>query len=160
MQFRRTQVASFQKQTCSLTLRDAIDEFYQINAAVFDRPQPGSPWYDLMSQHDVTHVVFGVNTSVLDEAAGDFWTLFATDMSLQTYMAYASSPQGRQLIKDVGVWKILGSIVFGLPSLVRIAWRARAMSIKWTLGDYQRYLDVPLDELRAQFNVQILPYSS
>lgn len=158
MQFQRTCIASFQLQRCTLTLREGLDEFYEINEGIFSRPKPDTPWTKLLVSHDIGHVFFGVNTSILDETAGDFWTLLATDLSAKEYMAYASSPEGKKLIAEVGTINIIKSLVLGLPLFYQIFWRRKKMSRKWKVNDYQKYMDVPLGELRAEFNLSILDY--
>jgi hypothetical protein len=74
MRFSRVRVAQFQEQHCKLTLREALDEFYSVNSDIFSIPKPETKWTSLLVHHDVGHVFFGVNTSILDDAAGDYWT--------------------------------------------------------------------------------------
>ncbi len=109
MKFNREKVAAFQDQDCKLTLREALAEFYVINSALFCVPVPETPWTQLLVHHDVGHVFFGVNTSILDETAGDYWTLFATDLSFKEYLAYANTPQVKWSSKTV---QLFGSIKF------------------------------------------------
>ena len=101
MKFSREKIAQFQEQDCPLTLQEALVEFYQINSKLFKPPKPQTEWTELLVHHDVGHVFFGVNTTLLDEAAGDFWTLFATDMTFREYKKYAQTPEGKKLLKDI-----------------------------------------------------------
>lgn len=158
MKFNREKVAAFQDQDCQLTLREALAEFYAINSELFCVPEAETPWTELLVHHDVGHVFFGVNTSILDETAGDYWTLFATDLSFKEYLAYANTPEGKRLIKQIGFINIVKSIVFGLPLLLKIYRRSRTMSRKWQIKGYQPYMDTPLDQLRKAFNLKILDY--
>ena len=109
MEFNRTKIAKFQDQDCMLTLREALAEFYEINSHLFSVPEPKTKWTELLVHHDVSHVFFGVNTSILDETAGDYWTLFATDLSFKEYLMYANTPEGKKLIKDIGMINIIKS---------------------------------------------------
>ncbi|MCJ8299955.1 MAG: hypothetical protein MJK13_13615, partial [Pseudomonadales bacterium] len=95
---------------------------------------------------------------ILDETAGDYWTLFATDLSFKEYLAYANTPEGKRLIKQIGFINIVKSIVCGLPLLLKIYRRSRTMSRKWQIKGYQPYMDTPLDQLRKAFNLKILDY--
>jgi hypothetical protein len=79
MKFNRIKVAQFQEQDCKLTLREAIDEFYEVNSNIFSPPEPETLWTELLVHHDVGYVFFGINTSILDEAAGDYWTMFGSN---------------------------------------------------------------------------------
>lgn len=47
MEFKRKIVAKFQEQNCALTLREAIEEFYTVNAHKFSKPDPKTTWTEL-----------------------------------------------------------------------------------------------------------------
>lgn len=159
MEFNRTKIAKFQDQDCSLTLKEALAEFYSVNSHNFSIPEPNSKWTELLVHHDVGHVFFGVNTSILDEAAGDYWTLFGTDLSFSEYLAYANTPEGKQLVKDIGFVNIVKSLFFSLPLLYKIFFRSRKMTCRWKTKAYEGYMDTPLVEIRKEYNLNILDYS-
>lgn len=158
MKFNRKKVACFQEQNCPLTLKQALAEFYEINADIFSKPKPHSKWTELLVHHDVCHVFFGVNTNVLDEAAGDYWTMLATDLSISEYKDYLNSPEGKILLKEIGWGDILKSVIFSIPFFFKILSRSRKMSKKWKVRNYDEYLDMPLKDIRSLFNVKILEY--
>jgi len=160
MKFNRTKVAQFQDHACELTLREALAEFYSVNSHLFSAPKPDTIWTELLVHHDISHVFFGVNTSILDETAGDYWTLFGTDLSFKDYLAYAKSPEGKKLIKDIGFINIVKSLFLGIPILWKIYSRAKKMTRKWNTRGYHQYMDTPLVEIRKEFNLEILKYDS
>jgi hypothetical protein len=158
MKFKRQKIARFQEQNCSLTLKEALYEFYEVNANIFSKPKADTKWTELLVHHDVSHVFFGVNINILDEAAGDYWTILATDLSISEYMDYANSPEGKALLKDIGVLDLIKSIIFSIPLFFRILNRSRKMTSKWQVRDYGEYLDMPLKDIREIFNLKILEY--
>lgn len=158
MRFNRIKVAQFQEQDCKLTLREAIDEFYEVNSNIFSPPEPETIWTELLVHHDVGHVFFGVNTSVLDEAAGDYWTMFGSNLSIKEYIDYANTPEGKALIKAIGFVDIVRSLFLGLPLLFKTFFRSRKMTRKWQTRSYEQYMDTPLGEVRDIFNLKILEY--
>ena len=158
MEFNRTKVAKFQEQNCSLTLKEAVDEFYTINSHLFSRPDPKTAWTHLLVHHDIGHVFFGVNTTILDEAAGDFWTLMGTDMKFKEYAAYVKTPQGKRLLKETGPRLIIKSLLYSSPLLYKIFIRSRRMKKKWELRGYKNYMNTPLGEVRRIYNLKILDY--
>ncbi|NQZ83261.1 MAG: hypothetical protein HRT52_19830 [Colwellia sp.] len=158
MKFNRTKIAEFQHQACELTLREALTEFYSVNSHLFSAPKPDTEWTELLVHHDVGHVFFGVNTSILDEAAGDYWTLFGTDLSFTDYLAYAKSPEGKKLIKEIGFINIVKSLFLGIPLLYKVYLRTRKMTRKWETRGYHQYMDTPLVKIRKEFNLNILKY--
>ncbi len=160
MKFNRTKIAQFQDQACELTLREALAEFYSVNSHIFSAPEPDTMWTELLVHHDISHVFFGVNTSILDETAGDYWTLFGTDLSFKDYLAYAKSPEGKKLIKDIGFINIVKSLFLGIPLLYKVYSRAKKMTRKWNTRGYHQYMDTPLGEIRKEFNLDVLKYHS
>ena len=158
MEFYRTKVAQFQQQNCRLTLKEALAEFYAVNANIFHKPNPETKWTELLVHHDVGHVFFGVNTSILDETAGDYWTLFASDLSFRESLDYANTPEGKQLVKSIGFVNIAKSLILGLPLLIKILFRARKMTRRWQIKGYEKYMDTPLGEIRKEHNLRILEY--
>jgi len=158
LKFKRVKLAKFQEQNCALTLREAVDEFYSINSHLFSRPDPHTSWTHLLVYHDVAHVFFGVNTSLMDEAAGDCWHLFGTDMTVKDYIEYGKTPEGKKLFKQIGAKLIFKSIIYGLPIFFDIFFRSKKMSKKWKLRECDKFMDTPLGELRNKFNLKILSY--
>ena len=158
MKFKREKVARFQEQDCSLTLRQALDEFYQVNTHLFSPPEPKTQWTELLVHHDVAHVFFGVNTTIMDETAGDYWSLFATDMTFNEYLAYTKTPEGKKLIKEIGLVRIIKALFCSLPMFLRIVIRSRKMTRKWSLRGYENWLDSPLAEVREKHRLKILAY--
>ena len=160
MEFNRTKIAQFQEQNCKLTLKEALAEFYAINSSTFSVPKPETKWTELLVHHDVGHVFFGVNTSILDEAAGDYWTLLGSDLSFKEYLDYAKTPEGKKLIEEYGYLTILKSLFVSLPLLFRIYLRTRKMTRQWKMRGYEQYMDKPLGEVRKIFNLKILEYQN
>lgn len=159
MKFERTKVAQFQEQNCKLTLREALAEFYAVNSHILSVPKPETRWTELLVHHDVSHVFFGVNTNILDEAAGDYWTMFGTDLSFKEYLDYANTPEGIKLLKEIGFLNIVKSLFFGVPYLFMIFFRSRKMTRKWETRGYEQYMDIPLNEIRKIYNLKILEYN-
>ena len=107
MEFNRIKIAQFQEQNCKLTLKEALAEFYAINSSTFSVPKPETKWTELLVHHDVGHVFFGVNTSILDEAAGDYWTLLGSDLSFKEYLDYAKTPEAKNSWKNMAILLLL-----------------------------------------------------
>ena len=156
MAFYRKTSASYQRQNCAMTLREALDEFYSINAHKFGRPEPKTKWTKLLVHHDIGHVIFGVNTTLIDETAGDIWTLLATDMTFNEYRQYLKTPEAKELLKELGVANIIKATLCFVPLASKIYSRSRKMTKEWSFRDYEKYMDMPLGEIRESFNLRIL----
>ncbi len=160
MKFSRTKVAQFQEQNCGLTLKEALEEFYTVNKHILSKPVADTKWSELLVHHDVSHVFFGVNTSVMDETAGDYWTLFGSDLTFKEYFDYANTPEGKKVFKDVGLVNMMKALFMSLPILFQIYKGSRNMTNKWQTRGYEPYLEIPLREIRSQYNLKILEYKN
>lgn len=160
MKFNRAKIAQFQEQNCTLTLKEAVAEFYSVNAHIFSPPEADTIWTEFLVHHDVCHVFFGVNTTIFDEMGGDYWTLFGTDISFKEYWGYIFSPDGKKVVENIGSINIIKSLFWGIPLLIRVYFRSRKMSHKWAARDYQEYMNTPLSEVRKIHQLTILEYSN
>ena len=159
MKFSRTKVAQFQEQNCELTLKEALEEFYAVNKHILSKPVADTKWTELLVHHDVSHVFFGVNTSVLDETVGDYWTLFASDLTFKEHFDYANTPEGKKVFNDVGLMNMIKALIMSLPLLFQIYTRSRKMTCKWKSRGYEPLMSLSLQEIRSQHNLKILHYN-
>ena len=116
---------------------------------------PKSAFY--FRNHDSTHVVFGTHTGELQEGINDLWTIFGVDIRLRDYAGgFFATDESKTIVKQ-----------FKLKSMIRILWqtvrlwpelrrRARAMTKKWPWTPPEVFLDRPLNELRAEFGIELL----
>jgi len=156
VEFKKRMVAKFQEQNCNLTLKEALEEFYLVNTHLFKKPKPETSWSELLVHHDVSHVFFGVNTSLEEETAGDLWSFFATDLTFKDYKEYFKAPEAKQLFKEIGVWNTFRALLM-LPLLsFRVLLQSFRMKKKWKFRGYKKYLDTPLCEIRKEYHLNIL----
>ena len=88
--------AQFQYQDCSLTLGQGLDEFYSLNADKFSKPVDETKWSALIEPLMMPVMSCLASTlSLVEEAYGDMWTLFATTMTFSEYAKFAKSDEAR-----------------------------------------------------------------
>ena len=148
--------AQFQAQESSQTLRQGLDEFYAINSDKFERPVPDTEWTELLQAHDACHVLFGLNTTLVEEALGDMWTLCGTSMTFKDYAQYTKSDAAKELIKGIGFWNIVTGTLKAIPGAVKVYLLSRKMSKKWEIWKFADRLDEKLVDLRRELNLKIL----
>jgi hypothetical protein len=110
-----------------------------------------------LESHDVVHVLFGLDTSELDEVVAHGWMLLGTTMTMREMHAVMAQADHRRLATDLGHVRRLGLLVRAAPRLFGAFWRARRMSKRWPFADYSRYLDVPLDQIRREYGIALSP---
>ena len=89
----------YQKQNCQLTLREGLKCYYQSfpesKEILKDSPESGY----LLRNHDCTHVIFGLDISIDQEAILDTWVLWGSSFKWKYLMSYAKLPQIKDLQK-------------------------------------------------------------
>ena len=102
-----------------MTLREGIDEYRAYLAAIDRKVMQDAAGSRLLLEHDATHVLFGMDTSLEQEAGLDSWLFFGCQWRLSYIRAYGKLPEikalYRALIKEFG-WR-------GLP---RLYWKNAA----------------------------------
>ena len=96
----------FMQQNCRLTLRDGLEELYRHAPEVAVVSQrKGKMFVD----HDLTHVLFGCDTSLQGEILLKPWILFGTTINRDELKAYAMDPDA-QMLNEEGVQLMGGRV--------------------------------------------------
>jgi len=148
----------YQEQDSSQTLREGLAEYYQANPGIVTRPADlPAESVALFRSHDMCHVIFGLNTSLRDEALADVRTLFSCDVGMRHYARYMTADQAaKALFKELGYGKAIVVTLKSLPRIVRAALAAFGMRKRWPWNPPNGYLDRPLGELRREFGIRVL----
>jgi hypothetical protein len=150
----------FMQQDCRLTLRDGLEELYQHAPDVAMVSQrKGKTFID----HDITHVLFGCDTSLQGEILLKPWILFGTTINRAELRAYATDPDV-QMLNEEGVQLMGGRLkaytlllAYYLPLFFWI-WlrRVRSMSSKWPHSNVtEDMMNTPLDQLRTTYGIRL-----
>jgi len=150
----------FLSQECSKTLHEGLEELY------FNRPEvgevsraKGKSFHD----HDVTHVIFGCDTSIKGEIDLKPWILFGTDISYREMADYQNDEEVKRLNKE-GIDLMGGNLmtvlrlVYILPQFF-VTWitRVRKMNKKWPhSGVNQKMFDARIVDLRKEYGIRIM----
>ena len=90
------------------TLAEGLEEYYAANAGIVTRPSNLPPEsVALFKGHDTGHVIFGLSTSLTDEAMADTRILLSTDAGFWRYSRYLTADeQTKAIFKQVGYGKV------------------------------------------------------
>ena len=123
---------SYQEQDSKLTLRQGVAEHFASHPGLLQDGDLDQVSRQLFHSHDVCHVVFGLDTTLMDEALADCWTLVGTDVGGPRYYRYLrESKAARDVIRQIGYGRTLAITITGLPKITRTLWRAWRMKKKW-----------------------------
>jgi hypothetical protein len=149
----------YERPDTAQTLREGLAEYRGAQPQLLDPAGMAPGAAALFRQHDAAHVVFGCDTSVRGETLIDTWTIFASSLGMRGYLAYLRLPQVDQVFAETGYGRIASALVRSLPDVLRVVARSRRLTRKWPWREHERFLDVPLREIRAEFNIRVVSCS-
>lgn len=151
--------SAYQRPDSELTLREGLAVYFEDNPGLLDPDDEGQMSSDdaaeLFRNHDVVHVVFGTNTSVEQEAMTDTWAMAATDVGVGRYMKYLNNPEAMKILEDIGYLGALWLSIRSVPAVFGVLRRSWRMRKRWPWREHDRYLDVPLAQIRREFGIDV-----
>jgi len=150
----------YQEQNCELTLSEGLECYYNSfpdSKEVFkDNHESGT----LLRDHDSTHVIFGLDISIEQEAILDTWVLWGSKFKWKYLLGYSKLPQIAELQK--GLLK-----EFGFMGFIRLYWKVGAikrkviyrtfkMKKKWLFKMPDEYMSMKISELRKIHGIKVL----
>ena len=150
----------YQEQDCELTLSEGLECYYNSfpdSKEVFkDNYESGT----LLRDHDSTHVIFGLDISIEQEAILDTWVLWGSRFKWKYLFGYSKLPQIAELQK--GLLK-----EFGFAGFIKLYWKVGAikrkviyrtfkMKKKWPFKMPDEYMSMKISELREAHGIKIL----
>lgn len=142
----------------SITLREGLEKFYLENEGYLSHHggEVSSDAKSFFKSHDVAHVLFDCDISLLGEGTVKIWTIFGTTLGFWNHLkAYkeANAVGLAQAFKFPDY--IVDSFRFLLliPSII---FRAKKMSKAWPWSEFDRYMDVPIVKIREEFKIRTL----
>ena len=151
----------FLKQDCELTLREGLEELYRNNPRVGAMSATKGK---IFTDHDLTHVIFGCDTSIAGELLLKPWIFLGCNIKMAEVRQYAADPEVQELNKEgmallggefLGTLKVL---FYYMPLWFWI-WvtRVRRMSRKWPHATLTpEMMDSRICELRADYRIVVL----
>jgi hypothetical protein len=151
---------SFQSQNCDLTLEEGLEEYrsylrFNGKKQLIDKPNS-----TIIRDHDATHVVFGLDTSLEQESLLDSWVLWGCQWKFKELFAYQKLPElkelNKYLQKEVGYLKLVLIAFKLIPLKRRIRRRTKAMNKKWPFNSPDSLMNQRVCDLRKEYGIKIL----
>lgn len=139
-----------------MTLREGLREYFGQSDALMEASElPEDLSFGLQS-HDVAHVVFGCDTTLLGEVVLARWSLFGVTGSIRPYLIGLRRRETRGLFRDA-LAAFRPSMLWRLMKYASVAIaRSLRMRERWPFEDYVEYLDQPLCEIRERFGIRVI----
>ncbi len=145
------------KQDCELTLNEGLKMHYSVNPTFRENTRKAPVFYN----HDLAHVLFGLDTSIEHEAIVDFRCMFSTNWGVKKYTVdYFKDPESikiiKNIMKEIGYFKsILGGLK-SLPKMIKVVFDSKNMFKKWEINPNERLLNTKLSDLRKEYNIKVI----
>ena len=139
-----------------LTLQEGLDEFNKKNSKYFSGGHHSSAGEEFLKHHDIAHIVFGCDTSIYGEGVVKIWTTFGTTLSFWKVVNGYKDASAFELARKYSFSHVVKNIFKFLLTIPKTIIRAKQMNKPWPFYDFDSYLNVPLSEIRKEFNIRVL----
>jgi hypothetical protein len=150
---------AYEHQDSTQTLEQGIAEYYAVFPQLSQQRNLSPAAQSFFRCHDTAHVVFGCSIALEDEAVVKIASLFGTSAGfgvLRGYRLHESTDIYRRLtLRDM--------VRAGVKSLVRVPrtiMRCRRQRRRWPWDDFDRYLQVPLCDIRRDFGIRVAHFGA
>ena len=149
---------AYQEQHSRQTLAEGLAEYYAVNGARISRPASLPPQSRaLFRNHDVCHVIFGLDTTLADEGMADVRTLLSCDVGWRRYARYMTSdPEAKAIFKELGYARAVWATLVVVPRLLRAVWEAWRTPRRWPWETPPGYFERPLADLRREYGIRLI----
>ena len=153
----------FQNQNSQQTLKEALEEFYSINVQFKNLVEKNSPNAKVFKEHDYTHVLFGLGTSIEEESLLDTYVIWGMKFNWGVIFDFYKDPEYKEVIGDIvnkygGYWGIFKIYLSLMPLKFRVFLRCMKMKKKWHYHDIsERLLNRSLQDIRQEYNIVLMP---
>ncbi len=147
----------YQSPDATMTLREGLAEYYRVNPglsvpATITNETSAAYFHN----HDCTHVIFGTHTGLLDEGINDMLTFFGVDIAVLDYgKGFIVTDEAKTISKGILSFSLIPLIWHVLRLTPRLWRHSRKMTQKWPWTPPPEYLDRPLNELRAEYGIEV-----
>ncbi|MEL7189440.1 MAG: hypothetical protein AAGK17_07800 [Pseudomonadota bacterium] len=136
-----------------LTLEQALAQFRADSGLTHKYDAMSAEAQAHFERHDIIHVLFGLSTSLREEAQADGWTLVASDIGFNDIRQFMRLPEEKDVLAEVGFLALLKGFFASIPDYAKIAWRSRKMSKKWRWSDNAEYRQCKVAAIREEFGI-------
>lgn len=145
----------FESRRSTQTLAEGLAEYFSAHPDLKRQDQLASAEARrFFRSHDIVHVLYGCGTSMPDEAVVKIASLLGTTGRLQVLRGYTHHETLD--IYRRHPWASTLLALLAAPYLIaRTAWRCSRQRHRWPWTDNQRFMNVPLAELRSTFGIRV-----
>lgn len=145
----------YQVPDSTLTLGEGLSEYYASHDGLVSRRGISPAASAFFRCHDAAHVVFGCDTTLLHEMFVKIWSFFGTSSGFGLLRDY-NLPESKEIYETLA-WSDIAIVTLRAFVLVPVViFRAFRMRKRWPWSEFDRYLGVPLAEIRREFGIELV----
>jgi hypothetical protein len=148
-------MSSYEHQDSRQTLAEGIAEYHAVNSGLADVRSMSPEGRQFFRCHDAAHVVFGCGIALDDEAAVKIASILGTTAGLGVLKGYRLH-ESLQIYRQLPLLGVLGAVLRSVVVLPRAVLRCMNQRSRWPWADFERYLAVPLGDIRQQFGIKVV----
>ena len=147
----------YQDQNSQLTLREGLDDYYQAHPAIQRPERLDAASADLFRAHDTCHVIFGLDTTLVDEALADLRTMLGTDVGVGNYVQYLrKNPDAKKIFRELGYFRVVLATMAVCPRFLKALWLRRKQRRLWPWHTPPEIFEKKLAELRKEYGITVI----
>ena len=148
----------YRQQDSSQTLAEGLAEYYARNQGRVTPPEQMSPESRaLFYSHDIGHVVFGLDTTLADEAMADTRIMLSSNVGWRRYSAYLTGDaQAKAIFKQIGYGTVIWASLLATPRILKAVGEAMRMRTRWPWEPPPAYFERSLADLRRQYGIHVI----
>lgn len=149
---------AYQMQHSRQTLAEAMAEYYHVNRnQVFVPAAVSRESQDLFRNHDICHVIFGLDTTMADEILTDWRTRLSSDVGWMRYASFFETcPEVKPVFKRVGYATIALATARESGRINRAIREAARTSLRWPWSPPEAFMRRTLSDLRAEHGIRVI----
>ena len=154
---------NFQHQKSEQTLKEGLVEFYSINPQFKTLVEKNNSNARVFKEHDYTHVLFGLGTSIEEESLLDTYVIWGMKFNWGVIIDFYKDPEYKEVIGDIvskygGYWGIFKIYLSLIPLKFKVFLRCLKMKRKWNYHEVtEDMLNTSLKDLRGEYNIIVMP---
>jgi hypothetical protein len=145
----------YQRQDTLLTFEQGLAEYYASRGGLVQGRGISPAAREFFRCHDAAHVVFGCDTTLVEEAMVKMWSFFGTTAGLALVRGYRLA-ESQEIYERIGWRETIATALRSAGVLPRVIWRAARMRKRWPWSEFAPYRPAPLAEIRREFGIVIV----
>ena len=145
----------YQRPDSPLTLAAGLAEYYASRTGLVSGRGVSPAAAEFFRCHDAAHVVFACDTTLLNEMIVKIWSFFGTSGGFGLLRDYGL-PESQEIYETLAWHDIARVSLRAIVLVPLVILRARRMRRRWPWSEFERYLTVPLVEIRREFGIELV----